>query len=357
MNIPYVLQKYRSLISAILILYPVLSFATPEPPASISSVAGAGTIENATNANGGRVEFNSIQDTSNVGLRWGKSQTGEDSDKEPYYSGWSIVVNAPLDKSSSTTDLVNLNGLANVFTVGLEFSRLSFRKSKEGSIDGKIRRDEICEEMRKIKTEKLGKTGDLPGNKNCGGGDVAAYLPLRYDEFKNTFLDPTKWQTQWGAGFKIGEETFKFMDPDDFGKSSTDEVFGSVKFYYNFLPPSGQTMYGVGIELQREFKASASQTRCPSGGGVVVCQTGAFAKPNEIDKELIHFEVRRRLDEHAIAVKLIHDLESEVSALEVPVYIIEDKKEQLNGGIRIGYRDDTDEIEIGLFVGSSFGLF
>jgi hypothetical protein len=59
----------------------------------------------------------------------------------------------------------------------------------------------------------------------------------------------------------------------------------------------------------------------------------------------------------SISARFTHDSKNDVNGLDVPIYLVQDSKESLNGGIRIGYRDDTKGVEFGVFVGSSFKLF
>ncbi len=339
------------------IFIPLISYAAPEPPSSINDVVGVGTIDRATNAGGGRVEFNSIKNASSVELRLGKSFTDQNDEGKSFYKGWSVTVSSPLNKSSSKTELVTLDGLANSFAIGVGYSSLSFRRSKKGSAAGIAKRGKIYEEMKKNMLDKKGSTGDIPNNDSCGGGDVYKYLPSRLEEFNNTFLDPQKWQTQWGVGVKVGQESFSYRDPVNFEKDTNNKISPSLKFYYHFLPPNGKTMFGIGAEFQRVYKAAPSKIMCPSGNGIVTCQAGLFSEPTEVDKELLSFEIRRRVANHGVSLKLTYDNISEVSAIDLPIYLIEDKNENLNGGVRIGYRDDQDNVEFGMFIGSSFNIF
>jgi hypothetical protein len=50
------------------------------------------------------------------------------------------------------------------------------------------------------------------------------------------------------------------------------------------------------------------------------------------------------------------DFKSDVFGIDVPLFLVRNKEKQLSGGIRLGWRDDTDAFSAGVFVGKAFKL-
>jgi len=51
------------------------------------------------------------------------------------------------------------------------------------------------------------------------------------------------------------------------------------------------------------------------------------------------------------------EAEDDVFAVDAPVFLWHDANRSLSGGIRAGWRDDTKDFEIGLFVTTPFEFF
>ena len=49
-----------------------------------------------------------------------------------------------------------------------------------------------------------------------------------------------------------------------------------------------------------------------------------------------------------------HDFQEGVTGVNVPVFLWQDTKRQLTGGVRLGWRDDKDDLEFGLFITQPF---
>jgi hypothetical protein len=63
----------------------------------------------------------------------------------------------------------------------------------------------------------------------------------------------------------------------------------------------------------------------------------------------------------AIAPRVSYEFEKGVFGFDLPIYLLQGKENDsglrdLIGGIRLGWRDDTDELIAGIFVGKPFKL-
>jgi hypothetical protein len=58
----------------------------------------------------------------------------------------------------------------------------------------------------------------------------------------------------------------------------------------------------------------------------------------------------------AAALTATYDFEKNTTGIELPIYFVANDKGALAGGIRFGWRDDTDDVTVGLFVGKAFSV-
>ena len=68
-------------------------------------------------------------------------------------------------------------------------------------------------------------------------------------------------------------------------------------------------------------------------------------------------EARRLFGTTGASLKFPYDFEKDTFGVDLPIRIFHDPKKGPTGGIRFGWRDDTRDVSVGLFVGSAFGLF
>lgn len=92
----------------------------------------------------------------------------------------------------------------------------------------------------------------------------------------------------------------------------------------------------------------------------VACVNGAEGQPKQQSKRIFTLTSRFFMGEMASAeVNLSYDRTSRVKGIEMPVYFLQSKDTNdgftpYNAGIRFGWRSDTKDPSIGIFVGSPF---
>lgn len=88
--------------------------------------------------------------------------------------------------------------------------------------------------------------------------------------------------------------------------------------------------------------------------GTVVCYSTPIGPPSAIEKNIAAVEAAYVLaGVAALRAKLSYDFKSEVTGIDIPIYVIPDVSGILSGGVRLGYRTDSDEFTAKLF----FALF
>lgn len=213
----------------------------------------------------------------------------------------SISLSSPIDKSDNITDLATLDGLANAFTFTVSYSQYidRIRRSGDGNTEGEL----------------------------------------------------DAWGFFWGGTATLGRESFDYVDLDDFDKQSNNERPWAISLFIG--RDFGQWTVTGRLKLEESYKNQDDITRCRPivGSTDLDCRSGPLGPPNEENGRQASVEVRHQIgDSFGIAPAVHHDFEKDVTGINLPIFLWQDDKGQLTGGIRVGWRDDTDSTEFGLFV-------
>jgi hypothetical protein len=154
---------------------------------------------------------------------------------------------------------------------------------------------------------------------------------------------------------KTGREEFRFVDASTLtpGKESHNgqQLTGSVGTYLR----SG---FYSSLSYRRGTAFSAGRTAnlcSPFGStGALECRDLVVGPPAKKTSEALEFEIRKLFGSLGLAARLSHDLENEVTEVEVPIYFLQKmgtSEMELNGGIAIKWRSDTEDYSISAFIG------
>lgn len=328
--------------------------ATQVPPLR---TAEAGTTDRGSDLSGSSAEVTAAQSGSTVSIKVGKVR----SRAQGLFTSWSMTASAPVS-GKDLTNLATLDGLANSFTLGLKYQQMRAPGVLPTS-DAHYHqvRKVICEEELPAAYSSATGAAWNPGSgaHNCDTATVQEYLPHRYLTYKSLFWDSSKWKLLWGLEGRVGLESFSFRMPGEEAEE-VSRTPSSARAWVSVNPPRSSLLVTVGGEYQRTYKAGKAITVCPApsaGETTVTCVTGAVTPPAALDKELLFIELRYSISSRfAASLQVTHDLNGATTGVDVPLYFFGDKS-SLRGGVRLGWRDDEEEIKAGLFVGKAFTLF
>ena len=105
-----------------------------------------------------------------------------------------------------------------------------------------------------------------------------------------------------------------------------------------------------------EFQAGSKKDFCAPAGlaGVLQCETLTIAPPRRERTEILEFEARGLAGDFGFGGHVTHDLRSNVTIVEVPVYLLQKlgtSKMELNLGARARWRSDTKDYSLSVFIG------
>lgn len=154
---------------------------------------------------------------------------------------------------------------------------------------------------------------------------------------------------------------FAFVDSSTLrgrSQSRTDRTFGAS---------IGTMMKGkyyaeLSYSDSSEFSAGRTATLCDPFGntGVVECRKLVVEPPQEGDSANATFELRRLFRTSlGFAARVSRDFEANVTEVDVPIYFLQkmgDSMMELNGGIGVSWRSDTEDYSVRVFVGPALRL-
>jgi hypothetical protein len=339
------------------------------------------------------VEVRASSESSKVTLRFGGTISSAAPDVKPGesksspFTTWSVTAEAPVTKGKDTTDLATLDGLGNATTVEFKFN--TFRTVRRYPDDD--RTDAICDLLNKTVEEKARAVKELlehanPENlcdapqppasagqqpANCAAGkpkdepvcdtaNINKHLPEEVQrEWRSLFWDDSKARLLWGGSIKAGHETFEmFAETTGATKEKKTESPWSIEGHFGWLLPK-TGLLTVGAIRESSFKAQDPVTRCSpiEDSDDLECVSSAPGDPTRKTSTKAFAEWRQRVAKMAYSVRVSRDFKDKVTGVDVPFYMWANKDGKLTGGIRAGWRDDTDDVVIGVFVGTAFKIF
>ena len=301
-------------------------------------------------------------------------------------TAWSLTFSSPVNKDGSPSEFANLDGLSKAVRTKFSLSWVIGEPTHADAAQIQSLNqadDRLCDDVAQL----LGKTGaDLQSFKNgrCSDNDsegrgifdlttderrrvrASDSLRARFRELERNYdcilwaakdsPDCSKYFTVVNASATLGSQSFEFFNTDNAEKSKTRKTVWSGELSVAALHIPSAWLYRLAYRREHGYKASDDQLFCDPAqtGGPLVCQKLAGGPPTKDDKDIITLEARRNWGSVGLAPKISFDLESDVTGVELPVYLVRNKDGQLTGGLVVGWRNDRDDVTVGVFVGTPF---
>jgi hypothetical protein len=170
----------------------------------------------------------------------------------------------------------------------------------------------------------------------------------------------------WSLGglARLGYTTFKFYDATSLAKGNAHKYSRTLGPYVGYSPAGAAPIFIVAkYEYQHSFKDTDSKVMCPESATFpVTCVSGPLGEPVENPKRLWSFSLRYSNPRFDLAPMLTYDRVSKAKGIDVPVYFIKASEDTnntvpFNAGVRLGWRSDTKDYSLGVFVGTPFSFF
>lgn len=313
---------------------------------------------------GAAIEVNASTSKNNVAFQVGQDISSFLGENNARFLTWSLRASSPTGSQDSTTTIATLDGLANSTKLALNLNHFFLTNLKDpGKPENKKDRDTAFKICKLIGKENGCSTNDIKvGLKNPTLNLSTEEQEEIFKKFKYLFYKPNSWNFGYNLNAEVGYENFEFIDSTTQEKQDQSETPWSVGASFSVNPPiKFPLLFKLGFKYQEAFKASSSQIVCPPSNGTdsVTCNNGIFSGPNQRENLQLSFETRSILKGSALSLLVTHDFENDETGIDLPIYIVSDKKGNLNGGLRFGWTsvDDDDDFSAGVFVGSNFKFF
>lgn len=358
------MRAIRSVFALALLVIAQTALASGAPSSAILSDVGTSTLDRAVSALSG-VQIAAGQQGSSATVKGSTtiSSSGH-SGKDGIFTGsyWvgSLTASAPINKSTDTTSLATLDGLANATTLELSFSNLRASGLINPADDPQhlAFAAAICSRMQAAYTEKHPK--ETP--QSCNTTNVETYDPADAADFRGLFFAKNTWRLIWGADAKVGYQDFKFFDTNTLQSKDSSKIPWSSRIFLAVSPPYAQhTLITFTAQYQNAYQDSKTQTLCPTAtgqGSFLHCASGPIGTPEASSHDIVSLEVRQAVvRSFGFSVTNSYDVKKHVFGLDLPLYFFPGGSGGLTGGLDIGWRNDTHKLSVGLFVGQTFGVW
>lgn len=157
-----------------------------------------------------------------------------------------------------------------------------------------------------------------------------------------------------GGGGSLSPETFRFVGADDL-RSRPDQKHASwsANAIAGVVLSTNTTLTGS-YKRQIAYRAGKKVQTCSpfNSAGTLTCTDNIVGAPTAGKSTILSVEIRRFIaTSFAIAPKLNRDLTKNVTGVELPIYVLQDKNGGLTGGVILGWRSDTRAFTASAFIG------
>jgi hypothetical protein len=301
---------------------------------------------------------------------------------------WRLLFNAPLDKESGEAQFANLDGLANSTRItweGRQYRVAAAPKSEAAILVPNCTRLRAVLKRVTPKPDSPLEKFDKKVNANNGDGclsnwflelkdlqdpQLAAFAgelkSIREDVIsrlaEKTWINVVAFKATGG----IRSYEFISIGTTSAAKESIDEDVYSAELTSTWYHPQ-RVLLSVGARWENTTKAKPSGTVCPAStaGEPVTCLTGSVGAPENVENTVGFVEMkwapRGGTLAFAMSPRISYEIEEGVFGIDLPIYFLRTKSNDKGdrdfvGGLRLGWRDDDDELIAGIFVGKKLAL-
>jgi hypothetical protein len=277
-----------------------------------------------------------------------------------------LTASAPLSDSDAATSIVQLSGLANKARVGAQWNW------GRQTMPSPERANTILTALLQACGAK-GPTAGSPVPPNESGlaeaGCDLAKLTTGNPAVQNLLREYQR--TAWFASLKgeVGRQTFAFVDAVSFAGDSDTKYGAAGALTFGALVAPTNVFVSLGLRLENSYADADRLALCPPGtpGQSQGCPSKVVGPPMNTRRGVFEAEVRKYLpvrlrNDHPIGVSAVlrRDWENKETSVEMPIYLVKDKKGGLSGGLSVGHVWSPTPSNRGprfaVFVGQTFGL-
>jgi hypothetical protein len=275
----------------------------------------------------------------------------------------SLIAKAPLNKGENMTSLATQHGLAGSTTLALAYTHNSLNGIRTNAGEEALQMCETNNYRLKFQNIKANKDASF----ECDTGSVKSLLEngdIKLDEYKAfraKFFEPNAFISSWTVTLSGGYVDSKYFDPITLEGTKKRNSTGGLSVSYSYVPIEAKQLFAATVSLQSEYKDKKASTTClptaATGNALLTCATGSIGAPDRKTTQTLELEWRRAVfDRFAFSLQVARDFKEKVTTVQVPMYLIGNDKDGLNGGVNLGWSSEDKKAFIGVFVGKAFSV-
>ena len=258
-----------------------------------------------------------------------------------------IKLSAPLDKKAGLADFVSLDGLANNLALAVTWKHAFIPSGDAAAVATGL--EGVCKELGLNLQQVNCDTGVIEKALRDGKASEAEIVRKLIEVDRLVYGGNWAWVLH--AEGRAGYKKFDFFDLAA-SKQQSDEISSSFSL-------SGAGTYGPGRLLlsatyQQAFadsKVTGQSCVAISGApGLESCKSLPVGGPTERNGIVARAELRHNFGAWGVAPTVSWDEHDDVIGVSLPVYFLRNIAGALDGGFRLGWRDDTDDLTAAVFV-------
>lgn len=162
-----------------------------------------------------------------------------------------------------------------------------------------------------------------------------------------------------GGDATMARAKFSYLDPATLVAASEQHQGWSASARVGRFTPAFGFLVGS-YTYKRSFKPGSAPSELCSPlddhPGSLKCRSVVLGAPTEVTRSIASVELRHFFKEAlATTPSVQYDFKNDVTGIDVPVYFI-GKGTNAVGGVRFGWRSDTEELSAVVFIGAAVGL-
>lgn len=310
---------------------------------------------------------------------------------------YTITAEGSIDENKKNGIFADLDGLKNGTKIAFGVSRVYYNNSYHFSADAKLRKN--CDEtiLNELSTElyekvmrcrdknlKASKVFDKVDAQDSFLRDAckAEYeeqfkLPKSCADYTAKSALPENAQFQepfWVQiiGFEIAgsNKGYKWLDTTSLAPSDSDKNSYSAEVQYGYINNNYQR-FNLGFRYEKSWRGSDEIDVCSPyehAPASLTCSLASIGAPTQKNSKIVFIEGKTysgNNDDQAVSARISHDLDSDLTGVEIPYFFWADKEaKSLQGGVKIGWVSDTlksknsksSEVMYSLFFSKNFSV-
>jgi hypothetical protein len=152
---------------------------------------------------------------------------------------------------------------------------------------------------------------------------------------------------------------FEYLEPGSFSAAADSHSSRTFSVAVGrYTPALGYVLGGYEFAHSWEAAGAPRQICTPLNGTALECRTATVGAPSGSDKHILRLAWRRFMFNGRAAIDPVFEWnpKEHLAGVTVPIYGFTKKNEGFAGGVKVGWRSDTDDLTAVVFVGVAIGI-